>query len=57
MEDLKAFVKDSGFAEANDQTHCDLTSGYNIDEEGLQPCFALFKFMDGLIEWPWKKKN
>lgn len=50
MEDLKAFVKDSGFAEANDQTHCDLTSGYNIDEEGLQPCFALFKFMDGLIE-------
>ncbi|XP_044333384.1 uncharacterized protein [Triticum aestivum] len=32
MEDLKAFVKDSGFVEADDQTHHDLTSGYNIDE-------------------------
>ncbi|EMS61617.1 hypothetical protein TRIUR3_03612 [Triticum urartu] len=32
MEDLEAFVKDSGFVEADDQTHRDLTSGYNIDE-------------------------
>ena len=43
MEDLKAFVKDSGFVEADDQTHHDLTSGYNIDEvNSLQKQISVF---------------
>uniref|UniRef100_A0A453Q7P4 oligopeptidase A n=1 Tax=Aegilops tauschii subsp. strangulata TaxID=200361 RepID=A0A453Q7P4_AEGTS len=57
MEDLKAFVKDSGSAEANDLAHWDLNfwserlreSKYDIDEEGLRPYFALPKVMDGLF--------
>ncbi|KAK1603516.1 hypothetical protein QYE76_017820 [Lolium multiflorum] len=57
MEDLKAFVKDSGSAEANDLANWDLNfwserlreSKYDIDEESLRPYFALPKVMDGLF--------
>ncbi|CAM8934404.1 unnamed protein product [Rhodiola kirilowii] len=57
MEDLKAFSKSQGAAEADELTHWDLNfwserlreSKYEINEEDLRPYFSLPKVMDGLF--------